>query len=238
MALLSPEASQSLRLAYVDLFLFAGRMRDGDVPAARVGDLREWVDGELKRVHRDLMRADIDDQVIADAEMALIALLDESAQNSRSREFAEPWMKRPLQLDRYRHNNLGTEFFRRLDYLRERPDVPVELLEQFARSLTWGFEGRYRDENRLEDLRLLRESLRSDLRQRMASPAPLSAPLAIARSLPPPPILLGAAWVFGLACSLVLLAGFCLTMFLHFHSRETAQTLRAVAGTPGSAGSK
>src|SRR4051812_26614620 len=106
MALLSSQASQALRLSYVELFVLVGRMRDGEIPSVRAVELREWADGQLKRQRRELMLADVDDAVINDAELAVIALLDESAQNSRSRDFAEPWMRSTLQLEHYRHNNL------------------------------------------------------------------------------------------------------------------------------------
>ncbi|NJL50919.1 MAG: hypothetical protein HC909_04595, partial [Blastochloris sp.] len=99
-------------------------------------------------------------------EPVLAALLDESAQLSSARDCAETWMARLLQYEHYKHSNLGRDFFDRLEALRQRPDTPLSLLEIYARCLAWGFEGRYREEDRLEDLRVLRDALRAELLHR------------------------------------------------------------------------
>jgi len=226
---LSAEAAQALRTAYVDLFWLAGRLRAGEVPGHRTLDVRTWADGMVRQERRLLLRSDVDDAIINDAELAVIALLDESAQLSTARDCAEQWMARLLQYDYYKHSNLGRDFFDRLEALRHRPDTPLPLLEIYARCLAWGFEGRYREENRLDDLRVLRDALRAELLHRL-DPPPLCPPMADRLARPPLAPLFTAPWVLGLGASLVLLIGVILTGFLYLRASATTEALRKLAG--------
>ncbi len=222
---LTAEANQALRTAYTELFWLAERLRKGDVPAARTSDVRTYAEGLLRQERRTLLRADVDDQVVSDAEMAVIALLDEAAQHSPVRECAEQWMARLLQYEHYHHSNLGRDFFDKLDVLRQRPDTPLPLLEIYARCLTWGFAGRYREENRLHDLGVLRDALRVELGHRMSNP-PLCPPLQDRTPLPPAAPLFAASWVLGLGASLLLLVGVILTACLYFRASATTSALQ------------
>lgn len=222
---LSVEATQALRTAYIDLFWLAGRLRAGEVSGPRTPDVRAWADAALRQQRRTLLRADIDDLVVNDAELAVIALLDESAQLSATRDCAELWMSRLLQYEYYKHSNLGRDFFERLEALRHRPDTPLPVLEIFARCLAWGFEGRYREENRPEDLRVLRDALQTELLQRLEKP-PLCPPIHDLLTRPALPPLFTAPWVAGLGASLLLLVGVLLTAFLYWRASATTEALR------------
>lgn len=226
---ISAEAAQALRLAYIDLFWLAGRLRAGEVPGHRTLDVRSWADGVLRQQRRTLLRADVDDAVVNDAELAVIALLDESAQLSAARDCAEQWMARLLQYEHYKHSNLGRDFFERLEALRQRPDTPLPLIEIYARCLAWGFEGRYREENRLDDLRVLRDALRAELIHRV-DPPPLCAPMSDRSIRPPPAPLFTAPWVLGLGASLVLLIGVILTGVLYWRASATTEAIQRLAG--------
>lgn len=232
---MSGEATQALRTAYVDLFWLAGRLRAGEVSGLRTPDVRTWADGMLRQQRRTLLRADVDDLIVDDAELALIALLDESAQLSSARDCAEAWMTRLLQYEHYKHSNLGRDFFDRLESQRQRSDTPLPLLEIYARCLAWGFEGRYREENRIEDLRVLRDALRAELLHRLPTP-----PLCTAmndQAVPPPlaPIFKASA-VLGLAASLVLLIGLLLTGLLYFRANATTEALHQLSAAGSKAG--
>ena len=226
---LCTEATQALRAAYSDLFWLAGRLRSGEVPGSRTLEVRAWADGVVRQQRRVLQRADVDEAVIHDGELAVIALIDESAQLSAARDCAEQWMSRLLQEEHYKHSNLGRDFFLRLEALRQRPDTPLPLLEIYARCLTWGFEGRYREENRLEDLRILRDAVRAELHQRLERP-PLCPPLNALAVLPEPPPLFSAPWVGGLAASLLLLIGVLLTASLYWRASTTTEALGQLGG--------
>lgn len=233
--MMSAEATQALRTAYVDLFWLAGRLRAGEVPGHRTNDVRTWADGVLRQQRRTLLRADVDDPVISDAELAVIALLDESAQLSAARDCAEAWMARLLQYEHYKHSNLGRDFFDRLEALRLRPETPLPLLEIYARSLAWGFEGRYREENRLDDLRVLRDALRTELLHRLPAP-PLCAPLNDRSAPPPLAPLFKAPWVLGLAASLLLLIGVALTGLLYWRASAATEALRQLTAAEAKVG--
>lgn len=225
---MSAEAKHALRTAYVDLFWLAGRLRTGDVPGHRTLDVRTWADGLLRQQRRTLLRADVDDALVHDSEIAVIALLDESAQLSTARDCAEQWMARLLQYEHYKHSNLGRDFFERLEALRQRADTPLPLLEIYARCLAWGFEGRYREENRLEDLRVLREALRVELLHRL-EPPPLCTAMNDRSASPPLAPLFSAPWVMGLGASLVLLIGVVLTGWLYFRASTTTEAIRQLS---------
>lgn len=235
--MIKANATEALRLAYTNLFLLAGRLRSGEVPAARVDTIRGAALSELQEQRRILMRADLDDQSIDDVEMAVIAIVDESAQISPNRDCAEQWLASSLQYKRYRHTNLGRDFFVRLEVLRARPDTPLALLEIYMRCLTFGFEGKYREEKRIDDLRSLRESLQAELLHRMGTPASLSSPLeAISPPPPPAPIFSGFA-VFGLATALVMFVGVLLTALLTINSSSTVSSLHEIQNrTSGKSG--
>lgn len=222
---MSSESAQALRTAYVELFWLAGRLRSGEVPGSRVPDVRHHADAQLRQQRRLLLRADVEEAVIDDAELAVIALLDESAQLSAARDCAEQWMSRLLQYEYYKHSNLGRDFFERLDSLRQRPDTPLPLLELYARALAWGFEGRYREESRQEDLGVLVDALRAELLHRLPEP-PLCAPLGGRAAPPPLEPLFASPWVLGLGTSLILLIGVVLTALLYYHASSTTSVLR------------
>lgn len=225
------DPDSALRGAYGDILLLAGWLREGQVSGARAAAVRAFTEEALRENRRELLRAGLDEDLVADAQLAVIALIDESANGSPARELAEQWQRETLQYTYYSHNNLGRDFFERLEYRRSRPDTPLTLLEHFARCLAWGFAGRYREENRLGDLRVLRETLHNDLNRRWGTPAPLGSPLDDRGRLPPPPVVVGAPWVLGLATALVLICGLVLSMLLYWQADDVARALRS--GTDG-----
>ena len=121
----------------------------------RVAEVRAFAERSFPNTSEMLLRADVDDQTIRDAELAMIALLDESAQQSSAHDCSEAWARRLLQVDHFNHSNLGRDFS--IDWmLRQRPETPIALLELYARCLSFGFEGRFREDRRLDDSRAQR----------------------------------------------------------------------------------
>ena len=229
------EPDTALRRAYRDLFLLSGWMREGYVGGQRAAPVRLFIEDSLKVQRRELLRAGLDEELVAEAQLVVIALLDESANGSPVRDFAEGWQRETLQYTYYSHNNLGRDFFDRLDQRRSRPDTPVSILEHYARCLAWGFEGRYRQENRLRDLRVLRETLHNDLQRRLGAPPPLGSPIAELPKLPPPPVIVGAPWVLGLGAGLILLCGLLLSLLLYWQAGEAVHILRNSEPSAGAA---
>lgn len=226
----SMDADNALRGAYGSLLLLAGWMREGQVGGSRAAAVRAYAEEALRAERRELLRAGLDEDVVADAQLMVIALLDESANGSPARDFAELWQRETLQYAHYSHNNLGRDFFDRLELRRSRPETPLSLLEHAARCLAFGFEGRYREENRLGDLRVLRDALHHDLQRRLGAPPPLSSPLDELAKLPPPPLVVSAPWVLGIGTALILVCGLVLSMLLYWQADEAAHTLRAGTG--------
>lgn len=103
-----------------------------------------------------LRRADHDAQAMgyeaADVQLAVfavVALLDESALNSRKPGLAD-WARRPLQDELFGGHMAGEWFFQHIDRLLARPDTPVlaDLLEVHHLCLMLGFRGRYGADDR------------------------------------------------------------------------------------------
>ena len=227
----SAEAAQAaqdvLTGAYRSLFLLAGWIRDGQVSGPRTLALRSFAEGALREQRRELLRAGLDEDLVADAQVAIIALLDESANSCPVRDFAEQWQRESLQYAHYQHNHLGRDFFERLEYWQKRPDTSLALLELYTRCLAWGFEGRYREENRPADLKVLRETLHNELQRRRGLPPQLGSPLDELAKLPPPPLLVTAPWVLGIAATLILACGLVLSMLLYWQAATVTRALRA-----------
>ena len=220
-------ATLPLRRAYREILLLAGWVREGKMTGASAADLRTWAERSLREERSRLLRTGLDEEWVADAQLAVIALLDESMQTSPVRDMAEQWGRDTLQYGHYRHNNLGRDFFDKLELLQRRPEAPIGMLELYARVLAWGFEGRYREENRLADLRTLRESLHNDLLRRGGGLPPLAPPLSDLARLPIPPPILRAPWVLGMGASLLLLLGLVLTTLLNLHAGRVSKALRS-----------
>ena len=229
------DADNALRVAYRDLFLVAGWMREGQVSGPRGAAVRSFVEESLRTQRRELLRAGLDEDLIADAQLAMIALIDEAANGSPVRDFAESWQRETLQYANYNHNNLGRDFFERLEFRRARSDTPVSLLEHYARCLVWGFEGRYREENRLADLRVLRETLQHEVQRRLGTPPALGSPLDELAKLPLPSPIVNAPWVFGIGATLILLCGLVLSLLLYWQADDVSKAIRAGDSTDPSA---
>jgi type VI secretion system protein ImpK len=79
---------------------------------------------------------------IEEASFALVAFLDESVMRSRGAA-REMWLEKPRQLERFRTNVAGEEFFTRLERLRRERQSRIESLEVCYACLVFGFVGRY-----------------------------------------------------------------------------------------------
>lgn len=223
--------------AYRELFLLAGWLRAGEIPAQRVPATRAFIQGSLRDHRRELLRMGMGEERVADGQLAIIALLDECANGSPVREVAEQWQRETLQYAYYSHNNLGRDFFERLAHWQAQRD-DSGLLEHYAQCLAWGLAGRYQQENRLADLAGLRESVQRELHRRRRARPPLQALLAELQPLPPMPLRLPARAVIGLAAGVLILLYVTLATLLYRHGGEVASTLRieAVAAARASRG--
>ncbi|MEO7965368.1 MAG: DotU family type IV/VI secretion system protein [Gemmatimonadaceae bacterium] len=78
------------------------------------------------------------------AVFAVVALLDESALNSREATWAD-WARRPVQDELFGGHMAGEWFFQHIERLLARPDTPhlADLLELHQLCLLLGFRGRY-----------------------------------------------------------------------------------------------
>jgi len=139
---------------------------------AASGDLRQRLIGALERMVNDGRRMGIADADLAEARYALVAFIDEQVMRSDWAGRAE-WMARPLQLELYRENTAGENFFVRLRALLRSGDRPVAV-EIYYLCLVLGFEGAYRDGGEAQALEKFTRAARDNLRKVLPDPSKLS----------------------------------------------------------------
>lgn len=136
------------------------------------GDLRQRLIGSLDRMVSDGRRLGIADADLAEARYALVAFIDEQIMRSDWSGRAD-WMARPLQLDLYRENTAGENFFVRLRSLLRAGDRPVAV-ELYYLCLVLGFQGAYRDGGEPQALEKFTRAARDQLRKALPDPNKVS----------------------------------------------------------------
>jgi type VI secretion system protein ImpK len=154
-----------------DVLVTAVQLTQGSAIAAS-GDLRQRLVGALERMVNDGRRMGIADADLAEARYALVAFIDEQVMRSDWAGRAE-WMARPLQLELYRENTAGENFFVRLRALLRSGDRPVAV-EIYYLCLVLGFEGAYRDSGEPQALEKFTRAARDNLRKVLPDPSKVS----------------------------------------------------------------
>ncbi|HEX6053409.1 MAG TPA: DotU family type IV/VI secretion system protein [Gemmatimonadaceae bacterium] len=145
----TPVGAGRLALILQELFTATARLRGDRQPVPDAGAFRAQL---LELVRRADQEAQAAGYTPADSRLAIfaaVALLDESALNSRQPALAE-WARRPLQEELFGGHMGGEWFFQHVDQLLARPDSAVlaDLLEVHHLCLLLGFRGRYGAEDR------------------------------------------------------------------------------------------
>jgi type VI secretion system protein ImpK len=140
--------------------------------AATSGDLRQRLIGALDRMVSDGRRMGIADGDLAEARYALVAFIDEQIMRSDWAGKAE-WMARPLQLELYRENTAGENFFLRLRALLRAGDRPVSV-EIYYLCLVLGFQGAYRDGGEPQAVEKFTRAAHDQLRKVLPDPSKVS----------------------------------------------------------------
>lgn len=162
---LSSSGRQAILEAYVNLFHIAASLsqRQNMTPGA-MDKIRRQVEHALQEERRRLISATVPDALVEELQLAVVALVDEAV--ARQPSFREVW--KPLSLQLYGHYRIGHQVFEHLNVLRRNPATPVEVLEVYARCLTWGLQGEYYPD-RLEELSQLQLALQNELRMKQGA---------------------------------------------------------------------
>ncbi|MEO8183867.1 MAG: type IVB secretion system protein IcmH/DotU [Deltaproteobacteria bacterium] len=104
-------------------------------------ELRQQLTAALDKMVSRGRRAELPDADLAEARYALVALLDEQVLRTTWSGRSE-WMSRPLQLELYRDNNAGEDFFVRLSALLRSDNRPLAV-QVYYLCLALGFQGMY-----------------------------------------------------------------------------------------------
>jgi type VI secretion system protein ImpK len=134
----------SLALLYQNVFtgivrLQAGRQRLNDLVAFR----RRIIDA-LQDVQKGAAAAGYRSSQVRDAEMAVVAFLDEAVLSLKDNA-RDAWAKQTLSLELYGESNAGEVFYERLNELSGDADSHrlADLLEVYLLCLLLGFEGKF-----------------------------------------------------------------------------------------------
>jgi type VI secretion system protein ImpK len=99
----------------------------------------------LDEVRENAVRTGIQEQLVSDAQFAVVAFVDESIARS-SWKGKENWLAKPLSSRYGMPANAGAVFFDRLDDWLKSPQPPKDLVEVFYVCLGLGFRGRLYDQ--------------------------------------------------------------------------------------------
>jgi type VI secretion system protein ImpK len=121
------------------------RLRGDRQPVTDAGAFRAHMLQLLGRAEQDARAAGYDANDVRLAIFAVVALLDESALNTRQPALAAEWSRRPLQEEMFGGHMAGEWVFQHIEQLLARPDTPAlaDLLEVHQLTLLLGFRGRY-----------------------------------------------------------------------------------------------
>jgi type VI secretion system protein ImpK len=140
----TPIGAGRLALILQELLTATARLRGDRQPVPDAAVFRAQILELVRRADQDAQAAGY---AQADARLAIfaaVALLDESALNSRQPSLAT-WAGRPLQEELFGGHMGGEWFFQHVEQLLARPDSPAlaDLLEVHHLCLLLGFQGRY-----------------------------------------------------------------------------------------------
>lgn len=135
---------ESLALLYQGFLTGIVRLQARRQEVGPPESFRKRMQVALKDVHRDAVGIGYAPEDVADAEFAIVALLDEVVLGSNDASRHE-WAKQTLSVELFREAQAGEVFFDRLDSYRSRRDSPqlADLLEVYLLCLLLGFQGRY-----------------------------------------------------------------------------------------------
>lgn len=233
---LSPGAARAIQQGYLEVSLVVASLQAGHVRADQAMAIRAHLEQLLRAERQSLLSSGVAEVWVEAIQMAVVGLIDEAARYAPNRELAHNWES--LQFPLYGQENLGVRYFQELSALRANRDTPVEVLEVYARCLALGFKGEY-EPDRLSELKIIHEGLRSDILRKLGPPPPLTSHLDPLEKKAGPPPVLGPLWVGVIALSLLALVGVFLTAKLMIDVKSTVTELRGyhekmVAGdTPG-----
>lgn len=105
-------------------------------------ELRKTVEQVLATMMERARSSGIAPEDAADAQYAIVALIDEALANARGWLGHSEWRAKPLQLARFNENTAGENFFRRLAVLETQPHR-VHVLQIYFLCMAIGFQGRF-----------------------------------------------------------------------------------------------
>ncbi len=156
----APQRATKLIDAYSEPLLLAHSLligQDlGEPVEARTRILRMLDDAEKRAA-----AAGIGTALVTGARFPTVAFIDEAVLNSKW-SGKGIWRGNPLQLEFFKINTAGQEFFTRLEGLRQEREENLQLIELYYACLAMGFEGKYKVLGR-EPLEALLRELASDL---------------------------------------------------------------------------
>lgn len=198
------EVTRATRLPELaaDVLAFAVQLRRAEEPGAEA--LRAEVRKLLTELDAAAQAAGKDPTTVQAVRYALCAFLDEIVLSSNW-GIRQDWAGMPLQMEYFNDFTAGEEFYRKLEALRGSSDpVRREALEVFGLCLSLGFRGRYAGMSGMEEIKMLRARIQSELANGNTGPLPLSPHWLVEEHLPQLVHRIP-AWVIATSCAGALL---------------------------------
>ncbi len=167
-------AAGNLALAYQETLTSIVRLKANRQTVTDAQYFRQQFIEALKLANEEARARGYTEEETRDARFAVVAFLDETVLNLKSRAFSD-WARKPLQEELFGVHMGGEVFFQNLERLMRQPDSAhlADVLEVYLLCLTLGYAGRYSISGRGE-LASLEQSIFSRIRRIHARPAELS----------------------------------------------------------------
>ena len=167
-------AAGNLALAYQETLTSIVRLKANRQTVSDAQYFRQQFIEALRMANDEARARRYTDEEIRDARFAVVAFLDETVLNLKSRAFSD-WARKPLQEELFGVHMGGEVFFQNLERLMRQPDSPhlADVLEVYLLCLTLGYAGRYSISGRGE-LTSLEQSIFSRIRRVQGRPPELS----------------------------------------------------------------
>jgi len=136
--------------------------------------LRQRILHMLEKAEHQARMRNINPEDIQIAKFALVAFIDETIITSDWSQ-KQMWLANPLQLQLYNRFDAGEEFFQKLEEMRSRFKINIQVLEVIYLCLVLGFKGKYAIMEQ-EKLKFLIDELLQDLTEFMDQSVKILSP--------------------------------------------------------------
>lgn len=140
-----------------DTALTVAALHTGEFPQEGYAAFRNRCEAQVDALGNELRQAQHAVDIIADAQYAQCALLDEAVLRCMKNVHRDAWERSPLQLTRFNSHDAAEELIARMQTRLSGPQPDMTLLLIFHTVLLLGFKGKFAEHGATERFRLMTE---------------------------------------------------------------------------------